>query len=326
MRALLIGINYVGTSNELNGCHNDVLNIKKYLINSLNYNEDQICILSDVDDGSHVLHSSADKQNVLKYIEEFTKCINEQKHSNYFFHFSGHGTYMYENAYDSDEIDFKDECIVCQDLQLIKDDDIFLMLQEMKNDKSTLYVLMDCCHSGTIFDLNSNYNLEKNEIFLNSKRVDLDASIVMISGCMDEQVSFDANINNKFQGAMTYSFLNLIDPNITLSQLIINMNTLLKSNGYSQKPQLSFSNMTLANLSIHNKLYLNLQNNCDPKTLDISHSEKTGTLGEDDELKHKVDVLETQVYELNKRVNEINKIMIKLTTVLTGFYSLEDSK
>ena len=31
-KALLIGINYIGTSSALNGCINDVENIKRYLL------------------------------------------------------------------------------------------------------------------------------------------------------------------------------------------------------------------------------------------------------------------------------------------------------
>ena len=41
-RALLIGINYVGQKGELSGCHNDVLNMKEYLIEVLGFKEKNI--------------------------------------------------------------------------------------------------------------------------------------------------------------------------------------------------------------------------------------------------------------------------------------------
>jgi len=44
-RALLVGINYVGTNGELAGCHNDVGNIKDYLVNVQGFQEKNITIL-----------------------------------------------------------------------------------------------------------------------------------------------------------------------------------------------------------------------------------------------------------------------------------------
>ena len=38
-RAVLIGINYVGQQGQLSGCHNDVNNIKKYLIDHEGFQE-----------------------------------------------------------------------------------------------------------------------------------------------------------------------------------------------------------------------------------------------------------------------------------------------
>jgi hypothetical protein len=38
-RALLIGINYTGTSSALRGCINDVKNLKQFLVSLYNFNE-----------------------------------------------------------------------------------------------------------------------------------------------------------------------------------------------------------------------------------------------------------------------------------------------
>ena len=51
-RAVMIGINYVGHDpGELRGCHNDVLNMKKYIMNVHGFEEDNIHVL--MDDGNH---------------------------------------------------------------------------------------------------------------------------------------------------------------------------------------------------------------------------------------------------------------------------------
>lgn len=52
-RAVMIGINYVGhSSGVLSGCHNDVLNMKKYIMDVHGFDEDNIVVL--MDDGNHL--------------------------------------------------------------------------------------------------------------------------------------------------------------------------------------------------------------------------------------------------------------------------------
>ncbi len=65
----------------------------------------------------------------------------------------------------------------------------------------------------------------------------------MISGCKDEQTSSDAYINNNFQGAMTWSFLESIKrhPELRLDNIVSCMRSLLQRNKYKQIPQLSCS-------------------------------------------------------------------------------------
>ena len=51
-RAVMIGINYIGDNpGELRGCHNDVLNMKKYIQNVHGFKEENIVVL--MDDGAH---------------------------------------------------------------------------------------------------------------------------------------------------------------------------------------------------------------------------------------------------------------------------------
>jgi hypothetical protein len=44
-RAILVGINYVGQQGQLSGCHNDVGNIKDYLMDAQGFEEQNITVL-----------------------------------------------------------------------------------------------------------------------------------------------------------------------------------------------------------------------------------------------------------------------------------------
>jgi hypothetical protein len=58
---------------------------------------------------------------------------------------------------------------------------------------------------------------------------------------MDAQTSAEAQLDNKPQGAMTWSFINCINktPNCSWRELLKSMRDSLKTNGFSQIPQLS---------------------------------------------------------------------------------------
>jgi hypothetical protein len=63
----------------------------------------------------------------------------------------------------------------------------------------------------------------------------------MISGCNDYQTSTDAFINNKANGAMTWSLLESLKekPNCSWRELLKTMRNLLKSSEFDQIPQFS---------------------------------------------------------------------------------------
>jgi len=70
-RAILIGINYVGQNGELNGCHNDVKNIKRYLIDSEGFQEADMLIL--MDDGRH---NAPTRKNIMDAFTRITNTVN----------------------------------------------------------------------------------------------------------------------------------------------------------------------------------------------------------------------------------------------------------
>jgi len=145
-RALLVGINYVGTSSELRGCQNDVETMKIYL-ESQGYDQGEMNIL--MDDGDH-------KNPTKAAIEEGMRRLVDgaEAGDSLFFHYSGHGASVRDD--DGDEPDGKDECLVPGDYQeagLLRDDDVFKLLVAPLRDGVTLTCVLDCCHSGTILDL-----------------------------------------------------------------------------------------------------------------------------------------------------------------------------
>jgi len=147
-RAVMIGINYVGDNpGELSGCHNDVLNMKRYITNVHGFEEENITIL--MDDGEH---ESPTKENILA---AYRKIIEETEANDaVFLHYSGHGTKVRDR--DGDEADGYDEALVPVDYTkagLIEDDDLYDILCKPLAPGATMVSLMDCCHSGTILDL-----------------------------------------------------------------------------------------------------------------------------------------------------------------------------
>ena len=80
--ALLVGINYTGTINELYGCINDTKNVEELLKNK--YNFTNITLLNDE------TKEKPTKQNILKGLQ--TLLLNTASGDTAFFMFSGHGT------------------------------------------------------------------------------------------------------------------------------------------------------------------------------------------------------------------------------------------
>jgi len=147
-RAVMIGINYVGhDSGELRGCHNDVLNMKKYIIDVHGFDEENIVIL--MDDGIHTPPTMANM------IDAYTQIVVDSEDGDaIFLHYSGHGTKVVDE--NGDEDDGYDEALVPVDYNeggLILDDDLFDILIKPLREGVHMVSLMDCCHSGTILDL-----------------------------------------------------------------------------------------------------------------------------------------------------------------------------
>ena len=247
-RALLIGCNYTGTSSQLEGCINDVKNIKNYLTTYGNFDETEITILSDQRGTDE--DSLPTKRNIILAIRKFVTGLPKNKRVILFFHYSGHGSYTAD--INSDEDDGKDETIVPLDYEdngFIIDDDLKGMLVDTLSNNVELYSIMDCCHSGTGLDLRYSCKVKstvdgKEYYFVHNKKTQKsEAKVILFSGCKDNQTSADSKIGLKHQGAMTWAFLEVLkkynyEP-ISYKTILHNIQDLLATNEYTQVPQLS---------------------------------------------------------------------------------------
>jgi hypothetical protein len=239
--ALLIGSNYRNIPNaRLYGCINDIINIKNMLIDAYDYTNSNIIVLRD------------DKPNLLptraNIINNLTKVINESaNYEELWIHYSGHGSQYVDDNFD--EIDDKDEVIVPCDFQtegFITDDVIFNII---KNSKCKTIIVMDCCNSASVCDLQ--WSFEKNETTfvknMNTNREITNPNIFMISGCKDYQYSNDIydTENNESCGALTSTFIKCLrnsNHNIGLFTLYDNIcNELIEMGFPNQLPILSSS-------------------------------------------------------------------------------------
>ena len=228
--AVLVGINYTGTPNELNGCINDMNNLNKYLLKE-NYQKSNIKLLSD--DRTYL----PTKKNILDSLKLMLK--KAKSGDQCVFTYSGHGFQTYNS--DGSEIDGRDECLLSCKLEKISDNELKSLINTYLKKGVKLFCLMDCCHSGTILDLRYNYKytILNREFYENKKETIPQGEVVMISGCMDKQYSMDAYIKNKYQGAMTNSFLENVSKSKNWSALVNKMRDTLIKGEFTQVPQLS---------------------------------------------------------------------------------------
>ena len=266
--ALLVGINYRGTADELNGCYNDVVNVATYLRTVLGYAPGAITMLTDGNRGSVFPASVAPtRQNIIAGLSALVAGMAAGDEA--FFHYSGHGTLVRDR--NGDEASGMDSCICPLDYNVssaagggvITDDEIRALLVNRVPRGARLYVILDCCHNGTGCDIRYKYEdfsvllrppsaadrtgavwRTQQKAFADGKYTETAGEVFMISGCRDEQTSADAYINNAFAGALTYAIFAILRANqasirtYSWSALLRDVRHFMRANKYTQIPQL----------------------------------------------------------------------------------------
>jgi hypothetical protein len=232
--ALLIGINYRKSPAELRGCINDVIVMKRYLMEKRGYLPENIMVLTEDEPNKPT------GMNILQQLGKLILRAQTGGAKEIWLHYSGHGSSTRD--LDGDESDGLDETIVPLDYLkcgMIRDDQLNDYLEHVPAG-CKMYCIFDCCHSGTILDLMYQYKggIENS---IENKGAHLKGNIVMISGCADKETSADAKINGGWSGAMTAAYISCIADDIECDDLLLKMRDYIKRNGYKQVPQMCSS-------------------------------------------------------------------------------------
>lgn len=240
-KAVLVGLNYPGTSAALHGCIHDIERMRAVLISKYGYSPDNIVMLRD-----DVANPSTQptRANILAHL----RTLVAPGPSEIWFHYSGHGSQIRDA--DGDEADGQDEVLVPSDYQtngVISDDEVHAIIQTAS---SKVVLIIDACHSGSMCDLEYGWSIDvphrRFRRFRNSSRKTKNPNIVAISGCQDRQTSadtFNSELNigvGAFTDALLYT---LHHHQYKGSLLFIYQETcrLLHARRYEQMPVLSSS-------------------------------------------------------------------------------------
>jgi metacaspase-1 len=262
-RAVLIGINkYQVPGADLQGCVNDVKNLKGALTTYYGFDDKDITTLMD---------AQATKKAMERAIKKLI--TKGRKDDVLLLHYSGHGSNVPDD--NGDEADHRDEILCPTDLDWkdpFRDDWLRKTLGKLRSGVN-LTVIMDCCHSGTITRVMNPFDAPRRQRYLpcpldlmatesgrklrgtlrgqlgkaprGRKRkkdiVHADIQELLITGCRDTQTSADAYISGSYNGALTYYLVESIkeaEGKLTYRELYQRTAAKLKQEDFDQIPQL----------------------------------------------------------------------------------------
>ena len=249
-RALCVGINdYPGTNMDLAGCVNDARDWQT-LLEARGYHVDPI------HDG---------EATRARIVEALTSIIGSATEGDsVVFAFAGHGSWLPDG--DRDEADERDEMMCPYDVmqgQYLLDDDLNKIFAT-KRAGVRLYVIADCCHSGSVVRYAPpsapNVTLLKARFLppyaFARGNVRLERAIdrasnapaptknaypaLLFSGCRDSEFSYDASFSSRANGAFTRTAIDVLqDARITSPRAFHDaVRKQLPSQSFPQTPQL----------------------------------------------------------------------------------------
>ena len=241
-KALCVGINYFSNpQNTLNGCIDDVINMKNMLIDAYGFQSQNITVLRDDIINNPLLLPT--RKNILNNLNNLVN--NSANCDEIWFHYSGHGGLIKIAANQPDNfivpVDYKTAGNILYN-------DLYSIIIKAK---CKFMIFMDSCNSGAVCELP--YSIQYLNANAYSKMIMgpsiSNTNIFMISGCKVDQTSSDTydyeyrDYAGAFSDAVLHCLRNA-DHNIALLPLYRNICNYLASGGYSQIPVLSSSNVT----------------------------------------------------------------------------------
>ena len=228
--AFLCGVNKYNSGNDLRGCVNDVMDIRKRLVDKYSFNPDNIRVLTD---------SRATTKATLEHLDWLVSCCSPTEHDFLVYDNSSHGT-QFRIRRDG-IVDNYESAVVCPcdfdwDNNFISVDMIHQRLDRIPKN-TTILIISDSCNSGDLvkellpfeMEWGSKKNLSKRIIppediqarslgqELPVKRVESyvstidDVNVIFLSGCMSSQTSADAYIDGRYNGALTAGIKHVMD-------------------------------------------------------------------------------------------------------------------
>lgn len=238
LRALCMGLNYKGSLNSLSGCENDREEMVKFL-RKLGFRNSNITTIGDDK------NIKPTKKNILDQIKKIL--VSSRANDVVFITYSGHGSFLRDTS--NDEYDGKDEYLVgykesTRQFERIVDDEIKQILDDNLKPGVKVFFVIDCCNSGTIIDLKYNYlytDANNAQSFENSKQSKTRSQVIALTACMDKQLAYESQFNNKVEGVFTKCFIEAYtsSSNQNWEKFLIKIRDLIGKKQFPQKPQLS---------------------------------------------------------------------------------------
>lgn len=256
-RALLIGINNYATVDDLQGCVNDVTNLRFILKQFGGFRNEDIRVLTD---------ARATRRAILQRLKWLVRGASAD--DRLILHFSGHGSQIRDRGEQDELRDGLDELICPFDMDwfdsFITDDELMECLSVP--DETSLEVVLDCCHSGDgdvevsaapaialsspgrvgrfltpPIDIISRHEGDALAPTRRLFRARTASNLILWSACADFQTAADAKIGGMFHGAFTFFLCQHLRENqgrISRSELLRRVRASLRQDGYSQVPEL----------------------------------------------------------------------------------------
>jgi len=152
-KALIIGINYTGTSHALNGCVNDAMNVRDFLVRDRGFspNPGDMVLMTDEPQNRGTPFEPTG-HNILAAFQWLVSANNDG--DSVWISYSGHGGQVKDP--DGDRDSGFDDTICPVDFERngqITSDTLHKTLVSPMNPRARLTVLFDCCHSGSAIEL-----------------------------------------------------------------------------------------------------------------------------------------------------------------------------
>jgi hypothetical protein len=260
--ALLVGIDEYENVSDLDGCVNDVQNMKSLLRDKFGFEEPDIKVL---------VNEQATRKAILDAFQQHL-IARASPGDLVVFHYSGHGSQM-RDAAGGDEPDQYDETLVPQDSRKpnvfdIPDDAINSLLQLLSEKTDNITFLFDSCHSGTAARATGKVRtVGKDErpppppdaFTLGARGIEegeqawrpRDAKYVLLSGSASDQLSHEYFADGQANGAFTYFFAKEVRAatgKVTYQDVMDKVKGNVNARFSSQEPQIEGS-------SRHNALF-----------------------------------------------------------------------